>query len=69
MATLKELRYKAHLTIAELARLAGIDRKTVERAEAGVAISDLKAYQILEVLREKLDTGIKISDIDGLNVR
>lgn len=68
MATLKQLRLQAHLSIAELARLANVDRKTVERAEEGTAVQDVKAYAIVEVLARQLGRALSLDDVEGLNI-
>lgn len=68
MPTLKELRLKAHLSINQLARLAGIDRQTVERAEEGRPVQDVKAYQIAEALSKELGEQIKFEDVEGLQI-
>lgn len=68
MSTLKDLRLQARLSIASLATLAGVDRKTIERAERGRPVQDVKAYAIAQALSEKLGREIKLADIEGLNV-
>lgn len=47
---LTQVRLNAGLTVAALAREAKIDRKTVDRAEAGESISEVKAYAIANAL-------------------
>ncbi len=47
---LQSIRLDAGLTVAALAREAKIDRRTVERAEAGEAISMVKAIAIAKAL-------------------
>jgi predicted transcriptional regulator len=68
MSTIRELRLRAHFSINQLARNAGVDRQTVERAEEGKPVQDVKAYQIVEALSQKLGEQIKLEDIDGLNI-
>ena len=68
MATLKQLRLQAHLSIAELSRLANVDRKTVERAENGNPVQDAKAYAIVDVLARQLGRELEIEDVDGLKI-
>ena len=67
MATLKDLRLQAGLTVSKLARLADVDRQTVIRAETGTKVVDVKAYQIVKALNAKLGLALKLDDIDGLN--
>jgi transcriptional regulator with XRE-family HTH domain len=47
---LQRVRLNAGLTVAALSREAKIDRKTVDRAEAGESISLVKAYAIANAL-------------------
>ena len=47
---LTQVRLNAGLTVAALAREAKIDRKTVDRAESGESISEVKAYAIANAL-------------------
>lgn len=68
MPTLKQMRLQSHLTISELARLANVDRKTVERAEGGQPVLDAKAYAIVEVLAKRLGREINFSEVEGLNI-
>lgn len=68
MPTLKELRLEARLSIAELSRLANVDRKTVERAEGKHPVQDVKAYSIVQALAEKLGRKITLDDVQGLNL-
>lgn len=68
MQTLKQLRLEARLSIAELSRLANIDRKTVERAEDGKPVQDVKAYAIVSTLAQQLGRSLSVEDIKGLNI-
>lgn len=68
MPTLKQLRLQAHWTVAELARRASVDRKTVERAEAGRPVLDAKAYMIVEALGKQLGHEIQLEDVEGLRI-
>jgi DNA-binding XRE family transcriptional regulator len=47
---LTQVRLNAGLTVAALAREAKVDRKTVDRAESGGNISEVKAYAIANAL-------------------
>lgn len=66
MSTVKELRLEAGLSIAALSRLANVDRKTVERAERGKSVQDVKAYAIVSALSERLGRKIELTQVDGL---
>ncbi len=68
MPTLTELRLQAHLSVAELSRRANVDRKTVERAEAGQPVQDVKAYAIVEALSNILGRPIRLDEVEGLNI-
>ena len=68
MPTLKDLRLQAHLSVAELSRRANVDRKTVERAEGGQPVQDVKAYAIVEALGNILGKSIKLEEVEGLNI-
>jgi predicted transcriptional regulator len=67
MPTLKELRLQARLSVSKLARLADIDRQTVERAENGTAIQDVKAYAIVSALGQQLGRTIQLEEVENLN--
>lgn len=69
MPTMKELRLQARLSIAELSRLANVDRKTVEKAERGQPVQDIKAYAIVETLAQQLNRDLTIEDVTDLQVR
>ena len=68
VSTLKQLRLEAALSIAELSRLANIDRKTVENAEEGLAVRDAKAAAILRALSQQLSRDIELSEVENLNI-
>lgn len=68
MSTLKELRLQSRLSVSKLARMADVDRQTVERAENGTAIQDVKAYAIVTALSQHLGRSLRIEDIDDLHV-
>lgn len=68
MATLRELRLEAGLTMNGLARLAKVDHTTVDRAERGLRILDVKAHVIVQALAQKLGRKISVEDVEGLNV-
>jgi len=66
MPTLKQLRLQARLSVAQLSRLADVDRKTVERAEDGLVVQDVKAYAIVDALAKQLGHDIPMDEIEGL---
>ncbi|HZU02961.1 MAG TPA: helix-turn-helix transcriptional regulator [Ktedonobacteraceae bacterium] len=63
MPTLKEYRLSAHLTLTELARRAGLDYRTVRRAEDGDPIQEVKAVQIAETLSKELQTTLTVREL------
>ncbi len=68
MATVKQLRLKARLSIQGLGRLANVDPKTIRRAEDGLPVQELKAVAIVEALGEALGQELKIEDVDNLHI-
>ena len=52
--TLDEARIRAALTISELARQAGISRTTIEKMNAGIAVSAVSAQAVCNVLSQRL---------------
>ncbi len=68
MATLQDLRLEAHLSVNALSKLAKVDRQTIERAESGTPVQDVKAYQIVEALSQKLGRKIELREVEGLNI-
>lgn len=68
MPTLKQLRLEARLSVSQLARLANLDRGTVERAESGHAVQEVKAYAILSTLNNQLGQRYTLDQITGLNI-
>ena len=67
--TLKELRESVPMSIAELARAAGVDRQTILNAESGQRIYVKTARSIAEALSSALGRTIQVQDIDDLQVR
>jgi DNA-binding XRE family transcriptional regulator len=61
--TLRTYRLKAHLSISQLAQLAGINERTASSAEKGDKIQDVKAQQIAEALSKALDIELTIEDL------
>jgi predicted transcriptional regulator len=69
MATLRELREEADLSVSELAKRAEVDYKTVKKAdESGGSIHRFKALALLKVLNQELGTEHGLEDIDGLTL-
>ncbi len=64
MSKVREYRLKARLSQNELARRAGIDERTVRRAEEGQTIQDVKAAAIADALSEALGMTLTIQDLD-----
>ena len=64
MSRVKEYRLKARLSQSELAKRAGIDDRTVKRAEDGQAIMDVKAAAIADALSEALQTTLTIDSLE-----
>jgi predicted transcriptional regulator len=59
---LEDLRIEAGLSISELARLANVNRITVEKAERGDAVRGNIAGKICQVLSERLNRHITYKD-------
>ena len=69
MATLREIREEAGLSLSELAKRAEVDYKTVKKAdESGGSIHRFKALALLKVLNQELGTEHELEDIDGLTL-
>ena len=68
MATVKQLRMKARLSIQALGRLANVDTKTIRRAEDGLPIQELKAVAIVEALGQTLGQDLTINDVEDLHI-
>jgi predicted transcriptional regulator len=68
MATVKQLRLKARLSIQGLGRLANVDPKTIRRAEDGLPVQELKAVAIVEALGGALGQELTIEDVDNLHI-
>ncbi len=67
--TLTEYREAAALSIPELARKANVDDQSVRNAESGGRIQARVARSIAQALSEILGQTIRVTDIEGLNVR
>ena len=64
MSKVKEYRLKARLSQSELAKRAGIDDRTVKRAEEDQPIMDVKAAAIADALSEILQMHLTIEDLE-----
>jgi transcriptional regulator with XRE-family HTH domain len=67
--TLQEYRQSLGWSLAELARKANIDNTTARKAEAGEVISGRTGAAIAKALSEALGRTVRISDIEGMEVR
>lgn len=67
MNRVREYRLRAKLTQAELARQAGVDNRTVSRAEEGQAVREIQAVAIAEALANALGIDLSVEDL-GINV-
>lgn len=67
MNKVREYRLRAKLTQAELARQAGVDNRTVSRAEEGQAVREIQAVAIAEALANALGIDLSVEDL-GINV-
>ena len=67
MNRVREYRLRAKLTQAELARQAGVDNRTVSRAEEGQAVREVQAIAIAEALSNALGMSLSVEDL-GINV-
>lgn len=65
---LADLRQKAQLSKAKLAKAAKIDVDTVTRAETGLRIQDTKAAAILAVINKALNTSYQLVDIQDVKI-
>jgi predicted transcriptional regulator len=68
MPTLKELRLEARLSVNALAKLAHVDRATIDRAERGDPVYDYSAAAIVQTLAKQLGRTIRLEDVDGLRI-
>ncbi len=69
MATLREMREEAGLSVSDLAKRAEVDYKFVKKAdESGSSIHRFKALAMLKVINEELGTEYELGDIDGLTL-
>lgn len=64
MSRVKDYRLRARLTMADLARKAGIDSRTVAKAENGRPIREVQAVVITDALSEALGIELKLQDLD-----
>ena len=64
MSKVKEYRLKARLSQSELGKRAGIDDRTVKRAEEDQPIQDVKAAAIADALSEVLNQTLTIDDLE-----
>jgi len=67
--TLDEIRLECGLSKLELARQAGMDFSTLQRAITGVPVSVNTASKIARALSKALGKTVRYQDIEGLNVK
>jgi predicted transcriptional regulator len=67
--TLDELRLECGLSKLELARQAGIDFSTLQRAITGVPVLVNTASRIARAISKALGKTVRYQDIDGLNIK
>ncbi len=65
---LDQLRLEAGWSIAEFAREARIDYKTMQRALAGQPIQDTNAYNIVKTLNRRFDIHLDSKKVPGLAI-
>jgi len=63
---LNQLRLEAGWSIAEFARNAHVDFKTMHRALAGQPVQDTNAYKIVQTLNWRFDTQLNAEKVPGL---
>ncbi len=64
MSRVREYRLRARLSQNQLAIRAGIDDRTVKRAEEGQPIQDVKAAAIADALAQALGTPVTIDELE-----
>jgi transcriptional regulator with XRE-family HTH domain len=64
MSRVREYRLKARLSQSQLATRAGIDDRTVRRAEEEQPIQDVKAAAIADALSDALNIRLTIEDLE-----
>jgi len=67
MNRVREYRLQAKLTQAELGRHAGIDSRTVSKAEEGQAVREVQASAIAQALSDALSMELTVQDL-GITV-
>lgn len=66
--TLDDYRIECDWSKNEMARQAGIDFSTLQRAITGELISSRTAEKLARAISKKIGRSIRYSDIEGLNV-
>lgn len=64
MSALKDRRLEANLSLAELARRAGVDVGTVKRAETGQPVQEVKAAAIARAISQALNVHLSAEDLE-----
>lgn len=65
--SLENMRLDAGLTISGLSREAKVDRRTIERAEAGELITEVKARAIARAISNAVGRTVTVQEL-GINV-
>jgi DNA-binding XRE family transcriptional regulator len=66
--TLEEYRIECGWSQAEMSRQARVDVNTIRRAIAGEKVSLNTAAKLAKAISKELDTNIRYTQIEGLNV-
>lgn len=61
--SLEEVRLDAGLTVAALSHEAKVDRRTIDRAEAGEVIQEVKARAIAKALSKVLGRTVTVQEL------
>lgn len=66
MATFKDYREQAGLSISELARRANVDFQTAKKADSQRPVRRIKALALVRAISDVLGQALHLEDIDGL---
>ena len=71
MATMKQLRERAHMTVFELAVASGVSIRTINRIENSLEheVTSLTAMKLTDALGERLGQEITPQTIEGLKIK
>ncbi len=65
--SLQEVRLDAGLTVSALSHEAKVDRRTIERAESGEPVTEIKARAIAKALTRVLGRTVTVQEL-GINI-